>query len=81
MPLENETNDIRERLQEIARTIAILLPPGTGFALLAFALLAFDLGDHPGSRLEYVANGRREDIVKAMKEFIAHAETSFGQHN
>lgn len=72
--MAEETNDVRERLQEIARTISIMLPPGTGFALLAF-----DLGDKPG-RLEYVANGRRADVIKAMREFIAKTETTWNTH-
>ncbi len=74
-----ETNDVRERMQETARTIAAILPPGTGFVLLAF-----DLGerehDDREHRMEYVANGCREDVVKAMKEFIAKTEGHWGEH-
>lgn len=60
------TNDVRERLQETARTIAVILPPGTGFILLAFD---FDQIPH-ASKLEYVANCHREDALKVMAEFI-----------
>jgi hypothetical protein len=61
--VSEETNDIRERLQEIARTISIMLPPETGFALLCFDF-------QPGGKIEYVSNGSREDVVKAMSEWI-----------
>lgn len=74
--MSEDTNDVRERLQEIARTISVMLPPYCGFCLLTF-----DLGDKPG-RLEYVANGQREDILKAMQEFIDYNKNSepFGRH-
>lgn len=72
---QEATNDVRERLQEIARTISVMLPPYTGFALLAF-----DLGK--SGRMEYVANGTREDIIKAMEEFIKinRDPNRFGKH-
>lgn len=68
------TNDVRERLQEVARTIQAILPPSTGFALLCF-----DFG--PNGRLEYISNGEREDIVKAMVEWIRKTEGGkYGKH-
>lgn len=57
------TNDIRDRLQDTARAVEVTLPPGTGFIVLAF-----DFGE--GARLEYISNAKREDALKAMKEFI-----------
>lgn len=74
----SDTNDVRERMQETARMIQTMLPPGTGFILLAF-----DLGDpKPGleHRTEYVSNGRRSDVVKAMREFIAKTEGQWGKN-
>jgi hypothetical protein len=68
------SNDVRERMQETARTVATILPPGTGFVILAFDL------DHSGGRLEYISNGNRADIVKVMKEWIAKTETGFMTH-
>jgi hypothetical protein len=64
----SETNDVRERLQEVARTIAVILPPGTGFVLLAFDFT-------PGGRLEYVANAKREDVLQMLHEFIRKNES------
>lgn len=70
-----ENNDVKERMQETARTVSTILPPGTGFVLLAF-----DFGLKPGeSRLEYVSNAVREDVVKVMKEFIAKTEGKWGK--
>lgn len=65
-------------MQEVARTISVMLPPDTGFILLAF-----DRGDHkPGVeyRMEYVSNGQRRDCIKAMEEFIAKTKSGWGEH-
>jgi len=69
-----QTNDVRERLQETAAMLGQYLPPGTGFVLLAF-----DTGTDLG-RLEYVANCQREDVVRAMQEFIAKTVAGWGSH-
>lgn len=71
--LINATNDIRERLQETARAVTTILPPHTGFILLAY-----DVG--AGGRLEYVSNSNREDAVRAMREFITKSESSWMEH-
>jgi hypothetical protein len=63
-------NDVRERLQELARVIETHLPPGTGFVLLEF-----DFG--PGGRLEYISNARRADLIKAISEKTI---TQWGEH-
>jgi hypothetical protein len=55
--------------------IEIMLPSGTGFVLLAF-----DFGAPNTSRLEYVSNGRREDVVKAMREWLEKVEHNWGEH-
>jgi hypothetical protein len=76
MAYDPPTNDVRERLQEVACTIASMLPAFTGFALLCF-----DFNLKPGQgRLEYVSNAQRPDIVRAMKEWIAKTEAGFGTH-
>ena len=72
--MDEGTNDVRERMQEAAGRVATTLPAGTGFIVLAF-----DFG--PNGRLEYVSNAQREDVVKAMREFIAHNSRKWGQHD
>lgn len=59
------TNDVRERMQETARYVATVLPPHTGFVILAF-----DFG--PDGRMEYTSNANRQEVLKAMQEFIDH---------
>lgn len=64
----------RDRMQLIGRLVDEELPQGWGFVVLAFPF-----GDEAG-RLNYVANGAREDVIKVMKEFIAKTEASWGSH-
>lgn len=39
-----------------------------------FALLMFGLKGDESSRMNYISNSNREDMLAAMKEFIARAE-------
>lgn len=52
---------------EIGTFIASVLPHGVGFALLVY-----DFGEK--GNLGYVSNGKREDMLKAMREFIEKNE-------
>lgn len=45
------------------------LPKGWGFALLIFRF-----GEHDDGRMNYCSNARREDMLVAMREFIASNE-------
>lgn len=67
-------NDVRERMQETARAVESILPPGTGFIVLAFDT------ETSNGQLEYVANGERDSVLLLMREFIAKAEHTWGQH-
>lgn len=60
-------------LQKLAQHIDKELPPNHGFVLLAFPFT-------DDSRLQYVSNCDRRDVVEAMKEFIAKTEASWGAH-
>jgi len=51
----------RERLQSVAKSIESQLEPGSTFFLLT------QKGD---SLVDYIANGRREDTIKMMEEFL-----------
>lgn len=57
----------REALQRIGKELRDIEPAGLGFALLVF-----DFG--PGGNLAYVSNARREDMLRAMREFIEKNE-------
>jgi len=58
----------RERMNELAHALDEILAPA------GFALLVFDVNKPEGVRMSYISNARREDIVAAMKEFIARRE-------
>ena len=59
---EKQTNDI---LQDIMKDIKKKLPEGMGFTLLAY-----EFGDKEGRRMLYASNSNREDVLKAMLEFV-----------
>lgn len=65
--------ELRAIMNDIGRVIAQAMKetagPGYGFALLMFGLE----GDEKG-RMNYLSNCNREDMLTAMKEFIARAE-------
>lgn len=65
----------KDRMQKIAKDITSQLPEGMGFVLLAF-----EFGDNPNRRLNYVSNSNRKDIVEVMKEWIRKTENHFGEH-
>ena len=72
--MENEEEYIKGKLQNIAQNIDKELPEGFGFALLTFKF-----NTKPDtSELMYVSNADRQDIVKAMKEWIKKTENNFG---
>ena len=59
---EQEVNDM---IQEIMQEIKNKLPEGMGFTLLAY-----EFGDKDGRRMLYASNSKREDVLKAMLEFV-----------
>lgn len=54
-----------ETLQLIAKDIKEKLPENMGFALLAY-----EFGDGEDKKLMYISNSNREDVMKAMIEFL-----------
>lgn len=76
MMATNPSDEVKNKMQEIARTVKKMIPEGCGFAVLVF-----DTGDKPGRRLNYVSNCKRDDIVRAMEEFIDVTDDErFGTH-
>ena len=59
---EEQANNM---LQEIMQEIKNKLPEGMGFALLAY-----EFGDKEGRKMLYASNSNREDVMKAMLEFV-----------
>lgn len=58
----------RAELERLSRTLGSIMadamPPGVGFTLLVF-----DFGER--GNLAYISNAVREDMLAAMREFIA----------
>ena len=56
---------VNNMLQEIMQEIKNKLPEGMGFTLLVY-----EFGDKEGRRMLYASNSNREDVMKAMLEFV-----------
>jgi hypothetical protein len=72
-PQEREDEKVRADLKAMANFIDKLLPYGWGFVVLAFPF-----GE--GGRMNYIANAKREDVVRTMYEFIEATKEKFGEH-
>lgn len=59
---EEQANNM---LQEIMQEVKNKLPEGMGFTLLVY-----EFGDKEGRRMLYASNSNREDVMKAMLEFV-----------
>jgi hypothetical protein len=60
----NQEVEIREKMQKLARGVQEELPPHWGFIIMCFPL------DDKQGRLNYVSNGKREDVLQLLKEFL-----------
>lgn len=72
---------LRELMNDIGRRIGGVLKEtvkNTG-EQYGFALLMFGLKGEESSRMNYIANVNREDMLAAMKEFIARNEGRYEQ--
>lgn len=63
----------RAMLNALAHGIDDVLNP-TKPNTVGFALLIFEFGKTEGGRVNYISNATREDMIAAMKEWIARAE-------
>ena len=66
-PDQQSRRDIERACRSIGAKIAGSVPPGLGFMLLLY-----DFGG--AGSIAYFSNGQREDMIAAMKEFIARVE-------
>lgn len=70
----NKNNElVKSKMQIIARKVDEELPSGYGFAVLAF-----NFGEGKDNEMMYVSNANRQDIVKAMEEWIEKTKDTFG---
>lgn len=61
---KSKQNEVKEKMQKLARGIQEELPPDWGFVIMVFPL-----GDRLG-RLNYISNGKREDVLELLKQFL-----------
>jgi hypothetical protein len=62
MPDELIEQVYRDGMNKLAAELDKILKPA------GFALLVFDFGDH--TRVNYISNAKREDMIGAMKAFL-----------
>lgn len=65
--MEVQNEEAEAALRKIGDYINGMVPAGMGFSLLLF-----DFGD--GGNMFYLSSAQREDMLKAMKEFISKQE-------
>lgn len=70
------TPEYRDLLNRVAKLLDDVFNSGlTGDERkVGFALLLFPFGEKPDQRVNYIANASREDMIAALKEFIARNE-------
>lgn len=64
MRYEVRNPEIEGKLRRIASNIDSNLPSGYGFTLMIYSF-------GPGGSMFYASNANREDMIRAMQEFIA----------
>lgn len=57
-----------EEMRMMARMISKVMPG------LGFALITFELGENKNYLTNYISNGQREDMIKALKELLERWE-------
>ena len=72
--MNNAEEFVKGKMKNIAQKVENELPNGFGFVVLAFSF-----NTEPNtSQMMYVSNADRQDIVKAMKEWIDKTEKTYG---
>jgi hypothetical protein len=65
----------RAAMKDLCKSIDLYLNTN-GERENGFVLLVFPFGGEPGRRVNYMSNGRREDMIKAMREWLDRVEAS-----
>lgn len=77
-PIEPEAHQVMNMLaQFVDEALNGEAPVRHGLRKWGFALLVFNLSDSADKRANYICNCRRDDMLAAMKEFIARNEGRF----
>lgn len=70
----NQEEIVKSKLQEIARKVDNELPEDFGFIVLTFKFNA----KPDTAQMMYVSNANRDDVIKAMEEFIQKTKGNYG---
>lgn len=62
---------IEDLLKKLGRSLKAEMPLGFGFTLMIF-----DYGKTDGSAMFYISSADRQDMIKAMREFIQRYEAN-----
>lgn len=70
---------LKQLMNEIAKVLASAMNDATKDTghRYGFALLMFGLEGDESTRMNYISNARREDMLAALKEFIARNEGTY----
>jgi len=63
-----------QTMAELGQLLDLALNPN-GERNLCFCLLITEFGDNPDAKMNYLSNGAREDMVEALREFLARVES------
>lgn len=66
--------DVKEKMNVFAAVIDNFLNEKGGPKAIGFALLVFPFGDNIDSRVSYISNAERADMICMMKELLARFE-------
>lgn len=64
---------VKRKMRRIGHKVEEELPRGFGYVVLAF-----DFGTGDDKQMIYASNANRQDVVRAMEEFIEKTKTSYG---
>jgi rubrerythrin len=71
-PIERETEQMKGKMRGLAKMVDKEIPFGWGFVVMAFATGA-------DARMLYASNCKREDVVRALYEFIERTKERWAE--
>ncbi len=74
---EDIQKEYKEMMHHLASVLDDFMNEGKEEKEIGFALLMFPFGDDVNGRINYISNAAREQMLVALKEFIARCE---GRH-
>jgi hypothetical protein len=72
--MTSREQEAKDMLQTIAKDIQKLLPENFGFVFLAY-----EFGDNDDRTMLYTSNSERDDVCKAMLDFVTKTNNNYGK--